>query len=644
MRLQRWLLSKWMSVAVVVVVLAIGGVFVQQTTALRRDAFERQVQQQAHFRAVRLQEQLEVRLTMVEGLVRELEQGGLNRGDPFLRRATSMHQNIGGLLALNLVGDDGVIEQVVPEAPNKAALGMNVFAHPVAAAFLREALRTRRPQLSDGLKLFQGGQGFTAYFPVERDDIGAVNAVFRIADVEATVTDVELLRRHRVALALNGSPVITHAPPSRLSALSVSSTFQVRNQSWTLTLTPTLDEVEKDTSSSLAWPVVLLVALLLGSLSAVFAEGVRRQRNMEAHLDGMRRMEALGTLAGGMAHDFNNILTALRGILELNLAEPPSDEAWRQDVRDMLDACTQGATLTEQMLALSRTKTARKEPFLVDEVVNGALRLVRKSLPTSIQVSSVLQAQGVWVEGESSALSQALMNLVINSKDAMPQGGQLTVRTYVDDGDVCIAVEDSGEGIAAEHLDRIFEPFFTTKGVGRGTGLGMAMVYSTVKTFDGHVEVASTPGKGTTVRLRLPSTTAPASPSADQEVSLAVLDGKRIVLVDDESTIRSALRRHLEKLGAHVDSAGSGSAAKRLLDGCDVLITDMRMQPMGGDVLAREAWRRRADLPVVFVSGFSEAEVPRGKHTRFVPKPFALDDVARATAQVLLEAATEEAA
>ena len=127
-------------------------------------------------------------------------------------------------------------------------------------------------------------------------------------------------------------------------------------------------------------------------------------------------------------------------------------------------------------------------------------------------------------------------------------------------------------------------------------------------------------------------------------MSLEVLEGKRIVLVDDEPTICAAVRRHLEKLGAHVDSVGSGAAAKRLLDGCDVLITDMRMQPMGGDVLAQEAWRRRADLPVVFVSGFSEAEVPQGRHTRFVPKPFALDDVARATAQVLLDAATEDAA
>jgi signal transduction histidine kinase len=405
----------------------------------------------------------------------------------------------------------------------------------------------------------------------------------------------------------------------------------------------------------------------LGTLMSVMnqaAQSLQTQHEDIARLNSRlmqsQRMEAIGQLTGGVAHDFNNLLTVVLGNADL-LAELSADDPVRRQLAEMIGAAAQrGAALTQQLLAF-----ARKQP-LDPSVVDVNLRVValdpmlRRTLGEHIEIELV-RAAGLWpATVDPAQLENALLNLCLNARDAMPSGGKLTLETanaaldqrYADlhpdvaPGQyVMLAVSDTGSGIPAEHLARVFEPFFTTKEKGRGTGLGLAMVYGFAKQSAGHVSIYSEPGHGTTVKLYLPRAPG-ARPQAEQVAVLepAIRGGAETVLVvEDDAPVRQLACHELRALGYHVLDASCGADALRIVESdepIDLLFTDVVMPGgMSGRQLADAARQRRPGLRVLYTSGYTEnAIVHHGRldpGVMLLPKPYRRADLARAVRTAL---------
>jgi PAS domain S-box-containing protein len=394
-----------------------------------------------------------------------------------------------------------------------------------------------------------------------------------------------------------------------------------------------------------------------GRVIGVFCvlKDVTEQRSLEAQLRQAQKMEAVGQLAGGIAHDFNNLVTAILLNTELVLGEM-SEGPLRQDVETIRESAERGATLTRQLLAFSRKQIM--DPRLVDlnVVVQETKRLLRRALGDGITLESELGDIGS-VLADPGQLEQVLVNLAVNARDAMPKGGTLIVRTrdvVVDEpvarrhkglrtGEyVTLAVEDTGIGMDAATQARIFEPFFTTKGVGRGTGLGLAMVYGIVKQSGGYVAVESTPGAGATFTIYLPRQQGVPSPET-RAVARLPTGSETVLVVEDEATVRTSIRRILTRQGYTVLEARHGADALRVLDAAtsrvDLVLTDLMMPEMGGRQLISELWARSTERRVLVVSGYDEhaslrsEPLPVGTH--FLEKPFTVDGLLRSVRAAL---------
>jgi len=382
------------------------------------------------------------------------------------------------------------------------------------------------------------------------------------------------------------------------------------------------------------------------SLRALFAETARRQE-AEAALGQAQKMDALGRLTGGVAHDFNNLLTAVLGSLELAMRRVQDPTVQR-----LLDAASsaaqRGARLTAHMLAF-----ARKQPMALQAVdgnitVRGADELLRRSVEPMVRLRYAL-AEDLWpVLADPVQLEVALLNLVVNARDAMPQGGDITVGTrnvpaaeasgfgLAGQDYVALAVADTGEGMSDSVRASAFEPFFTTKEPGRGTGLGLSMVYGFARQAGGTVRIDSTPGQGTTVTILLPRAYTLPNAAADEADAPALVSGLRVLLVDDDATVREPTAAMLRELGCLVSEASDGPAAlARLRSGApyDVLLLDFAMPEMNGGRVAAEAREMHPDLPVVFLTGYADTVLLQrwqGLGMQVVAKPFRLETLTAA--------------
>ena len=404
----------------------------------------------------------------------------------------------------------------------------------------------------------------------------------------------------------------------------------------------------------------------LGSLMAALnqaAESLQTQRadieRLNAQLLQSQRLEAIGQLTGGVAHDFNNLLTVVLGNADLLLEACAKDPDRRHMVQTIIDAAERGASLTKHLLAF-----ARKQPLAPSDVdVNQRLAaldpMLRSSLGEHVEIELVRGAGLWWATVDATQLENALLNLCLNARDAMPAGGRLTIETAnasldtryaeqhpeVKPGQyVMMAVSDTGSGIPAHVLSRVFEPFFTTKEKGKGTGLGLAMVYGFVKQSSGHISIYSEPGHGTTVKLYLPRASGTRGSQPELPVQGHVRGGfETVLVVEDDEPVRRLACLELRALGYDVLEAGRGSEALALLDsGCpvDLLFTDVVMPGgMSGRQLAEAALQRRPGLRVLYTSGYTEnAIVHHGRldpGVQLLPKPYRRDDLAKAVRQAL---------
>lgn len=378
------------------------------------------------------------------------------------------------------------------------------------------------------------------------------------------------------------------------------------------------------------------------------------RRKAEDRLLQAQKMEAMGRLAGGIAHDFNNLLTGVIGSLDL-LSRRVTDEKSERLVRGALASAERGARLTAQLLAFGRQQALSVRPVELNALVRNLEDMFESTLTPAISINLQLQA-GLWeAQGDAAQLELALLNLVINARDAMPEGGtlQLITRNLSPDdpeyppelpdkggGYVLLAVRDSGGGMSEEVKAQAFEPFFTTKDVGKGSGLGLSMVYGLAQQLGGTARIESSPGSGSLVAIYLPRTSAAEADGGAVQGERAPSPamgrkGNRLLLVDDDSRVREVTAEGLRELGYDVVEADSGERALAILDDggrIDMLVTDVVMPGMSGPVLAAKTRQRRPNLPVVLITGYlgraPEMTAP-GEAFPVLHKPFTAAQLAR---------------
>jgi two-component system CheB/CheR fusion protein len=367
-----------------------------------------------------------------------------------------------------------------------------------------------------------------------------------------------------------------------------------------------------------------------------------------------QKMEAVGQLTGGIAHDFNNILMVILGNLELlRMRLPNADDAATELIDETLRATHHGQDLTGDLLAFSRRRQLNPQPVAINSLVENSVRLLTRTLGASVRVTTAASRDAGVAMVDPAALEAAILNVALNARDAMPQGGTLTIRTSKanitqaprteDELPIgqyaMLAIQDTGKGMPAEIVSRVFEPFFTTKGAGAGSGLGLSMVYGFAKQSGGTVTIASEVGRGTTVTIYLPLTkNKPVSTSAATLPVHPPVISHRILVVEDEAAVRTTVRRQLETLGHTVLEAASAADALPQFkggDAPDVLLTDVVLGTgMSGIDLADAAGALKPGLPVIFMSGFTaaaEAETRiRDSGAPLLAKPATLSQLERA--------------
>jgi CheY-like chemotaxis protein len=370
-------------------------------------------------------------------------------------------------------------------------------------------------------------------------------------------------------------------------------------------------------------------------------------------------MEAIGTLAGGVAHDFNNILTAVKSYSELLMEDLDTGTQQWLDVVEIDKAASRAAVLTQQLLAFSRQQVVSPENLDLNEQVLGLLKMLERLIGSDIEVATQLAADLGEIFADHGQIEQILLNLVVNARDAMPDGGKVSLTTcnvelnedYVTGDDlpppgnyVMLSVADSGHGMSRETRARIFEPFFTTKEKGKGTGLGLATVYGIVKQSGGYIWAYSEPHKGTVFKIYFPMTPASVRNGATECPPAETSRGtERILLVEDEQAVRAVASRILKKNGYHVTEASDGSEAFALWtadpDSFDVVITDIVMPVMGGWELAERIRHAQPLAPILFMSGYTEDSARRktilGPGESFIEKPFNPGSLARKAREAL---------
>jgi two-component system cell cycle sensor histidine kinase/response regulator CckA len=387
---------------------------------------------------------------------------------------------------------------------------------------------------------------------------------------------------------------------------------------------------------------------------------------LERQLHHAQKMDAIGQLAGGMAHDFNNLLTAIFGYCDLLLSDIPASDPRRGDIEEIKKAATAAASLTDRLLAFSRKQIIEPKVLDLNGVVGDMGRLLQRVIGEDIEMELNLAPQLGRVKADPHQIGQVLMNLVVNARDAMPQGGKLTITTdnialddtyahmhvgVVPGPHVMLAVSDTGTGMSPEVQSRLFEPFFTTKPAGKGTGLGLASVYGIVKQSGGNVWVYSEVGHGTTFKVYLPLVDATAdeampaalSPQPAAPPPAMSTNGATILLVEDNPSLEQIARRILKRYGYSVLSAPSAEEAVRVSRGhagaIDLLLTDVVMPGQSGPSLATLLTTERPAMRVLHMSGYTDDAVVRhgalsGTAT-FLQKPFTPEGLGRKVREVL---------
>jgi PAS domain S-box-containing protein len=513
---------------------------------------------------------------------------------------------------VSVVGPSLLLTLVGREASESSAQLRQIFDHSSEAIFLLD-VRDPAHLLYESLnRKAEEATGFTSAMIRGKTP----HEVFPASEAD------QILANYRRALELG-----------RTTSYDETRNLAGTTRTWHTTLVPIRDEVGD---------VHRLVGFARDQTEHLQHEAARAA--LETQLRQAQKMEAIGRLAGGLAHDFNNILTAIIGHGELLAEHLPPQHPERASVDAVLEAGHRASSLVRQVLTFARRGEQPRAPIHLHVVLDEVMRLARATMPATIAVRVNLDTQAPRVLADPTQIHQAIMNIISNAAHAMHSGGgvlTISLDTGVVDQEfarthaplapglaVCITVSDTGHGMDADTLEHAYEPFFTTKPVGEGTGLGLPVVMGIVQNHDGGLDVQSARGRGTAVRIFLPAVPTEV-PVASVEPSSATPRGKgqHILLVDDEPAVADICARLLESLGYRVSTYTAPERALEALladpGGVDLLLTDLTMPGMTGTALAQHARRRRADLPVVIATGVPSA-VMSGYDEGFtvLPKPY----------------------
>ena len=390
----------------------------------------------------------------------------------------------------------------------------------------------------------------------------------------------------------------------------------------------------------------------------ILAESVTERKQLENQLRQAQKMQAIGQLAGGVAHDFNNLLTVVEGQLEMILSEMPAGDPLRRRLEEVEKAAQRASTLTRRLLAFSRMQVLQSKVLDLNVVISGMSQMLARLIGENIEMTLLPAPDLGRVKADPGQIEQVLMNLVVNARDAMPNGGRLTIETHnahldttyvrqqaiVERGDyVVLIVSDTGRGMDGETQARIFEPFFTTKEPGQGTGLGLSMVYGVVKQSGGYIWVYSEPAKGATFKIYLPHVADHAEENAPVEAVSAPRGNETILFAEDEEGVRELVSSFLESKGYRVLPAADGVSARQTARShngeIDLLLTDVVMPKTGGRELAEDLCKAFPRLKVLFISGYTTDFIVRNaileSGAAFVQKPFSMQFLAKKIREVL---------
>ena len=405
---------------------------------------------------------------------------------------------------------------------------------------------------------------------------------------------------------------------------------------------PTAFDYELDVAGGHCWFVADLVRSPDRTSVVCFVRDVTTHKELEEKFRQAQKMEAIGQLAGGIAHDFNNILTTITGYSELLLDALDDDEVSHRHATRIRQASERATRLTSQLLDYARRRLIAPEALDVNAIVANMGRMLRPLIGEHIALHLELAENAGGARADRSGTEQVILNLAVNARDALGTGGTLTLATELVTLDeqqakhadvpsgryVAIVASDDGEGMDAATRGRIFEPFFTTKGVGKGTGLGLSTVYGIVKQTGGGITVESEVGRGTTFRMYLPSTPLPAVTEVAQPAAHVAPTHATVLVVEDEPTVRDLVERYLRTAGYHVLVANDPPHALELANErtIDLLVTDVVMPMMGGDVLAHRMRELQPAMRVLYISGYPDDArtdgVPRVANSVLLAKPF----------------------
>ena len=391
----------------------------------------------------------------------------------------------------------------------------------------------------------------------------------------------------------------------------------------------------------------------------VMANDITERRALEEQLRQSQKLESIGLLAGGIAHDFNNLLTAINGYSELGLRKLKPEDALRHNFEEIKKASDRATGLTRQLLAFSRKQVLKPKILDLNEVISEIEKMLRRLIGEDIELSAALDSRLGSVKADPGQIEQVIMNLVVNARDAMPDGGRIIIETknvYLDEEYakrhiavnaghyVMLAVSDTGIGMDSETQKRIFEPFFTTKEVGKGTGLGLSTIYGIVKQSGGNIWIYSEVGRGSSFKIYLPRVDEAAREYKEvTELEKEIQGAETILLAEDEEVVRKLALEVLLSYGYKVLEAENGKTALSICESqgesIDLLITDVVMPEMGGRELAARLLKRCPDVKVLYMSGYTDDAVIRQgeikEGSNFIQKPFSLEALVQKVREVL---------
>ena len=389
-----------------------------------------------------------------------------------------------------------------------------------------------------------------------------------------------------------------------------------------------------------------------------YVEDLTEQGALEQQVRAVQKLEAVGRLAGGVAHDFNNILVVIKLSTEMMLGQITPESSLSKPLLQVSNAADRAAALTKQLLAFSRRQMLQVRVVNINSIVSDTSHMLRRIIGEDVQLGTHLGENLSNAKLDPDQLSQVIMNLGVNARDAMPGGGVLHIETANVELDeayakthpparpgsyVMLTVSDTGTGIAKADMPRIFDPFFTTKEAGKGTGLGLAIVYGIVKQSGGYIWVYSEPGQGTTFKLYFPTTNSPLEVVPWRADMAGHTTRQTILVVEDEPAIRGNVRDCLHQLGYTVLEADSGEAALELCEQnqgkIELVLTDLIMPGMGGREMARQLAERFPDIEILYTTGYTEDNVARQELLQggqsFLEKPFSVSELSQAVHRIL---------